>query len=192
MAVKALKTSTFAWEGTNKQGAKIKGEASGQNPALVKAQLRKQGWGDVDAMKRANIEDFIACGLEGPEARRLLMCVRSITDPRRMLAETGHASRPSMAVNVEQGTLARSRYARVRTCAPRNMRTQGRGRAGPSRAAAAAASSDIAADMRRSGSSEEHAPGAARVRGPQVRHWLWRDSDESAEQARASWSERAA
>jgi type IV pilus assembly protein PilC len=40
---KALKTSTFTWEGTNKQGAKIKGELSGQNPALVKAQLRKQG-----------------------------------------------------------------------------------------------------------------------------------------------------
>ena len=41
--IKALKTSTFSWEGTNKQGAKIKGEISGQNPALIKAQLRKQG-----------------------------------------------------------------------------------------------------------------------------------------------------
>ena len=43
MAVKELKTSTFSWEGTDKKGAKIKGESSGQSPALVKAQLRKQG-----------------------------------------------------------------------------------------------------------------------------------------------------
>jgi len=43
MAQKAIKTSVFTWEGTNKQGAKIKGELSGISPALVKAQLRKQG-----------------------------------------------------------------------------------------------------------------------------------------------------
>lgn len=43
MAQKAIKTSVFTWEGTNKQGAKIKGELSGASPALVKAQLRKQG-----------------------------------------------------------------------------------------------------------------------------------------------------
>lgn len=43
MAQKAIKTSVFTWEGTNKQGAKIKGELNGVSPALVKAQLRKQG-----------------------------------------------------------------------------------------------------------------------------------------------------
>jgi len=43
MATKALKTSTFVWEGTDKRGGKVKGELSGQNQALVKAQLRKQG-----------------------------------------------------------------------------------------------------------------------------------------------------
>ncbi len=43
MADKALKTSTFVWEGTDKKGAKVKGEIGGQNIALVKAQLRKQG-----------------------------------------------------------------------------------------------------------------------------------------------------
>ena len=43
MAQKAIKTSVFVWEGVNKQGAKIKGELSGVSPALVKAQLRKQG-----------------------------------------------------------------------------------------------------------------------------------------------------
>ena len=43
MAAKELKTSTFSWEGTNKSGAKLKGEISGQSIALAKAQLRKQG-----------------------------------------------------------------------------------------------------------------------------------------------------
>lgn len=52
MAVKAAKTSTFVWEATNKQGAKISGEASGQNPALVKAQLRKQGINPTKVRKK--------------------------------------------------------------------------------------------------------------------------------------------
>jgi type IV pilus assembly protein PilC len=53
MAVKALKTSIFAWEGTNKQGAKLKGEMNGQNPALVKAQLRKQGVNPTKVRKKS-------------------------------------------------------------------------------------------------------------------------------------------
>ncbi len=43
MADKALKTCVFVWEGTDKKGAKVKGELAGQNTMLVKAQLRKQG-----------------------------------------------------------------------------------------------------------------------------------------------------
>jgi type IV pilus assembly protein PilC len=43
MAVKAASTSVYSWEGTDRKGAKITGELSGQNPALIKAQLRKQG-----------------------------------------------------------------------------------------------------------------------------------------------------
>jgi len=53
MAVKALKSSTFAWEGTDKKGSKIKGEASGQSPALVKAQLRKQGINPTKVRKKS-------------------------------------------------------------------------------------------------------------------------------------------
>lgn len=53
MAVKALKTSTFSWEGTDRKGAKVKGEISGQNPALVKAQLRKQGVNPTKVRKKA-------------------------------------------------------------------------------------------------------------------------------------------
>ena len=53
MAVKAIKTSTFAWEGTDKKGTKVKGEASGQNPALVKAQLRRQGINPLKVRKKS-------------------------------------------------------------------------------------------------------------------------------------------
>ncbi len=43
MSVKAAKTNVYAWEGTDRKGTKMIGELSGQNPALIKAQLRKQG-----------------------------------------------------------------------------------------------------------------------------------------------------
>lgn len=43
MAVKAVKVSVYAWEGTDKKGTKMTGELNGHSPALIKAQLRKQG-----------------------------------------------------------------------------------------------------------------------------------------------------
>jgi len=43
MAAKTLKTVTFSWEGKDRQGAVLKGEMNGQNPNLVRAQLRRQG-----------------------------------------------------------------------------------------------------------------------------------------------------
>jgi type IV pilus assembly protein PilC len=52
MAAKAPTINTFAWEGTDKKGAKIKGEINGQNPALVKAQLRKQGINPLKVKKK--------------------------------------------------------------------------------------------------------------------------------------------
>ncbi|MFK8397564.1 type II secretion system F family protein [Pseudomonas sp. BGr12] len=52
MAEKALKTSVFTWEGTDKKGGKIKGELSGANPMLVKAQLRKQGINPTKVRKK--------------------------------------------------------------------------------------------------------------------------------------------
>ena len=42
-AAKALPPSAFVWEGTNKQGKRVKGELTGPNMALVKADLRRQG-----------------------------------------------------------------------------------------------------------------------------------------------------
>jgi len=53
MAEKALKTSIFSWEGTDKKGAKVKGELGGQSPALVKAQLRKQGINPTKVRKKS-------------------------------------------------------------------------------------------------------------------------------------------
>lgn len=55
MAEKALKTSLFKWEGTNRKGAKVTGEMGGQNPALVKAQLRKQGINPTRVTKKSTL-----------------------------------------------------------------------------------------------------------------------------------------
>lgn len=43
MATKAEQILTFAYEGTDRRGQKVKGEINGKNIALAKAQLRKQG-----------------------------------------------------------------------------------------------------------------------------------------------------
>ncbi len=43
MAKQKAKTATFEWEGLNKRGQKITGEMLGENSAIIKAQLRKQG-----------------------------------------------------------------------------------------------------------------------------------------------------
>jgi type IV pilus assembly protein PilC len=52
MAGKAAEMSVFKWEGTDKKGAKIKGELGGFNPAMVKAQLRKQGVNPTKVTKK--------------------------------------------------------------------------------------------------------------------------------------------
>ncbi len=49
----AVKTSTFRWEGTDRKGVKVKGEVTGQNPALIKAQLRKQGVNPTKVVKKS-------------------------------------------------------------------------------------------------------------------------------------------
>jgi len=53
MATKAVKVSVFTWEGTDKKGVKQKGEINGHNPALVKAQLRKQGINPTKVRKKS-------------------------------------------------------------------------------------------------------------------------------------------
>ncbi len=52
MAAKPLQNSTFVWEGTDRKGAKVKGEISAQDPNLAKAQLRKQGINPLKVKKK--------------------------------------------------------------------------------------------------------------------------------------------
>jgi type IV pilus assembly protein PilC len=53
MASKAVKATVYTWEGTDKKGGKMSGELTGHNPALVKAQLRKQGINPTKVRKKA-------------------------------------------------------------------------------------------------------------------------------------------
>ena len=59
MATKAVKTPkvakpvVYAWEGIDKKGTKTKGELTGHNPALIKAQLRKQGINPLKVRKKS-------------------------------------------------------------------------------------------------------------------------------------------
>jgi len=43
MAKTAVKLQTFSWQGSDKRGKKANGEMTGASPALVRAELRKQG-----------------------------------------------------------------------------------------------------------------------------------------------------
>ncbi|RRJ83886.1 type II secretion system F family protein [Aestuariirhabdus litorea] len=52
MAEQAAKSVVFLWEGKDKQGRKTKGETSGSSPALVKAELRKQGINPTKVRKK--------------------------------------------------------------------------------------------------------------------------------------------
>lgn len=53
MADKAIKLGSFTWEGTDRKGTKVKGEMTGLNPALIKAQLRKQGINPTRVRKKS-------------------------------------------------------------------------------------------------------------------------------------------
>jgi len=53
MANKAVKVGTYTWEGTDKKGAKMTGELTGHNIALIKAQLRKQGINPLKVRKKS-------------------------------------------------------------------------------------------------------------------------------------------
>ncbi|MFZ0468038.1 MAG: type II secretion system F family protein [Thiogranum sp.] len=53
MAEAAIKQNVFAWEGTDKKGKKIKGESRAANPAMVKADLRRQGISPLKVQKKS-------------------------------------------------------------------------------------------------------------------------------------------
>ena len=64
---KQIKNSSFTWEGTNRRGQTIKGEMSGQNAAIVKAQLRKQGVNPLKVRKAAQP----LFGIGGPKKKKI-------------------------------------------------------------------------------------------------------------------------
>ena len=53
MAQAAVKLSMFTWEGVDRHGKRVKGEMSGQNDALIKAQLRRQGVNPLKVKKKS-------------------------------------------------------------------------------------------------------------------------------------------
>ncbi len=50
---KKLKMSTFVWEGTDKNGNRLKGETRGPSPAILKAELRRQGINPLKVKKKS-------------------------------------------------------------------------------------------------------------------------------------------
>jgi type IV pilus assembly protein PilC len=52
MAQAAVKSKMFVWEGVDKNGKRLKGEMSGQNDSLIKAQLRRQGVNPLKVKKK--------------------------------------------------------------------------------------------------------------------------------------------
>ena len=55
MAEAAIKQNTFVWEGTDKKGARIKGESRASNPSMVKADLRRQGINPLKVKKKSEL-----------------------------------------------------------------------------------------------------------------------------------------
>ncbi|MGH8501846.1 MAG: type II secretion system F family protein [Gammaproteobacteria bacterium] len=51
-AAKATQTLTFVWEGVNKQGNKVRGEAPASNQATLKAELRRKGINPLKVKKK--------------------------------------------------------------------------------------------------------------------------------------------
>lgn len=52
-APKVPKPSVYTWEGLDRKGTKTTGELAGHNPALIKAQLRKQGINPLKVRKKS-------------------------------------------------------------------------------------------------------------------------------------------
>ncbi|MFY0642074.1 MAG: type II secretion system F family protein [Bermanella sp.] len=87
------KTITFQWEGVNKRGQKIEGEMLGENSAIVKAQLRKQGI--VPKKIRRKSEGLFGIGGSGSSGSKKIKNV-DITIFLRQLATMAKSGVPLM------------------------------------------------------------------------------------------------
>ena len=68
MAEKAVRQEIFVWEGTDKKGNRKKGETTGQNMAMVKANLRKQGINPLKVKKKPKA----LFGGGGPKGKKIV------------------------------------------------------------------------------------------------------------------------
>ncbi len=55
MAQAAIKNGVFIWEGTDRKGSRVKGESRAANPAMVKADLRRQGISPLKVRKKSTL-----------------------------------------------------------------------------------------------------------------------------------------
>eukprot|EP01030_Chromulinospumella_sphaerica_P019875 gene19875-19777_t len=62
VTVNPAPTATYAWEGTLRNGRKVSGETRGHSPAVIKAQLRRQGINPV----RVQMRSSLLSGLRNP------------------------------------------------------------------------------------------------------------------------------
>jgi len=62
-------SASFVWEGTNRRGQQVKGEMTGQNAAMIKAQLRKQGVNPQKVKKAA--QPLFGLGGGGPRKKKI-------------------------------------------------------------------------------------------------------------------------
>jgi type IV pilus assembly protein PilC len=86
------KTTSFQWEGLDKRGQKISGEMLGENSAIVKAQLRKQGIAPKKVKRKA--EGLFGMGGGAPAGKKITNL--DITIFLRQLATMSKAGVPLM------------------------------------------------------------------------------------------------
>ena len=87
-----IKTITFQWEGLNRRGQKVEGEMLGENSAIVKAQLRKQGI--IPKKIRRKAEGLFGMGGGGGRSKKITNM--DITIFLRQLATMTKAGVPLM------------------------------------------------------------------------------------------------
>ena len=87
-----IKTVTFEWEGSNNRGQKVNGEMVGENSAIIKAQLRKQGITPNKLRRKA--EPLFGIGGGGTKSKKIT--TGDITIFLRQLATMSKAGVPLM------------------------------------------------------------------------------------------------
>lgn len=60
-------STLYAWEGINRKGRRVSGQTTGHNPALVKAQLRKQGISPGHVRKKSPVLPSLATSIKSTD-----------------------------------------------------------------------------------------------------------------------------